>query len=471
MIWFIILAAFILRIISLNQSLWLDESINVLAAKNYSFIGMVTEYAIADFHPPGFFIILWFWTKLFGINEIAVRIPSVIFGVSAVYITYLIGKKLYSKNLGIIGSLLLAVNPLHIYYSQDARMYSLATLAVAVNILLFIKLLKGEKLNLVLLILSNLAVFASDYVAYFIFPAQFIFLLIYKKKDLLKKYVLSVVGAVVLGLWWIPIFIKQLDMGASTAAQLPAWKFIVGAFDPKALPLTFVKFIIGRISYHDKLIYGFMLLPITLIFAYLLYRGIKFADKFNRKFLIIWLAVPISLATLVSFMIPIYSYFRVLYTIPSFLLLISLGILSFRSRLRYFFLTTVALIEIISASIYLSNPAFQREDWRGLVDFLRTKVSSITIFESSGNLPPFDYYARGEINARGALKNFPAKDDSDLADLENMLKDFKNVYLVNYLVDISDPNRLVGIKLESMGYKQVDILDFNGVGFLYNFRK
>ena len=79
MIWVILLLGLILRTVSLNQSLWLDEAINTLAVRDYSLIDLVAQYAKADFHPPGWFIILWFWTKLFGYSEIAVRIPSIIF--------------------------------------------------------------------------------------------------------------------------------------------------------------------------------------------------------------------------------------------------------------------------------------------------------------------------------------------------------------------------------------------------------
>ena len=144
MIW-ILLLGIILRVIALNQSLWLDEAINVLAAKNYSFLGMIGEYARADFHPPGWFMILWFWTRLFGISEMAVRMPSVIFGVLTIYVVFLLGQKLHSKALGLFSALLLAINPLHIYYSQEARMYALATLAVSINFLLFIKLIKTRE--------------------------------------------------------------------------------------------------------------------------------------------------------------------------------------------------------------------------------------------------------------------------------------------------------------------------------------
>ncbi|MBU1031365.1 glycosyltransferase family 39 protein, partial [Patescibacteria group bacterium] len=188
MIWIILTTGLCLRLISLNQSLWLDEAINVMAAKSFSLFGMVTQYAVADFHPPGWFAILWIWGKLFGYSEIAVRLPSVIFGVLTIYITYLIGKKLISGKLGLLAALLLSINPLHIYYSQEARMYSLAAFAVAVNVYLLVKLIKGERVNLIFLISGNLLVLLSDYIAYFIFPAQFIFLILAKKREILKKW-------------------------------------------------------------------------------------------------------------------------------------------------------------------------------------------------------------------------------------------------------------------------------------------
>src|SRR5437868_983151 len=112
MIWVILAVATLLRSISLNQSLWLDEGINVLATTQFSFLGMITEYAKADFHPPLFFMILWPWTKIFGISEIAVMIPYVILRVITIYITYLIGKKIHSQRLGLIAGFLLAINPL-----------------------------------------------------------------------------------------------------------------------------------------------------------------------------------------------------------------------------------------------------------------------------------------------------------------------------------------------------------------------
>lgn len=465
MIWLILLLGLVLRIISLNQSLWLDEAINTLAVKNYSLVDLITQYARADFHPPGWFIILWFWTKIFGYSEIAVRIPSVIFGLLTIWIVYSIGKKLISKELGIIAALLLSINPLHVYYSQEARMYALATLAVSVNILVILKLVKGEKLNFIFLIFSNIFVLISDYLAYFIFSAEFIFLLNYKK-DLIKKWLIALSSALLFGVWWIPTFLGQLDVGSVASSNLPTWKFVNGAFDFKTLPLTFVKFIIGRISLADKTLYLVILLPICTLFAFLLYRGIKSINDFQRKLLIIWIIAPLFLATAISLVVPVYNYFRVLYVLSPFIILISLGILSMK-RFKLIFLSAVLSVELFCTLVYLLIPAYQREDWKGLVNFLRDKPA-IILFESSGILPPFDYYARGRLNGKGALKDFPAKSGNDVVDLVGIEKD---IYLVDYLVEISDPQRFVQRKLNELSFKEDKKLDFRGVGFVYHYVK
>ncbi len=470
-IFLILSLALILRLFNLNQSLWLDEAINILAAKNYSLFEMVSQYAKADFHPPGFFIIIWLWTKLFGYSEIAVRIPSVICGVLSIWFVYLIGKKIVSKELGLVAALLMAVNPLHIYYSQEARMYSLATLAVLVNILLILKLIKEEKLNLALLITSDLAILASDYIAYFIFPAQLIFLLIIKKKEIFKKRIMALIAALVLGIWWLPVFLGQLNVGSVASSNLPTWKFVTGTFDFKTLPLTFIKFIIGRISLADKIIYAGFLLPVCSLFTFILWRGIRVINDLSSKLLLAWIIIPLFLATVISLWIPVYNYFRVLYVLPGFIILVSLGILSFKKRTRYIFLITVFLIELFCSFVYLLNSTYQREDWKGVVNFLRSQEPAIILFESSGTLAPFDYYANGNLNAKGSLRDFPAKDESALIDLENLLKNSKEVYLVDYLVQISDPQRLVAKKLDRLGYQKVSIKDFNGVGFVYHYLK
>lgn len=468
MIYIILVLGLIIRLISLNQSLWLDEGINVLATQKFSLLGMITEYAKADFHPPGFFFILWIWTHIFGTGEVFVRLPSVIFGVLTIYVIYLIGKKIHSETLGIVSALILTTNPLHIYYSQEARMYALATLAVLINFYLFIKLIKKENLSVFIMVISNLSILFSDYVAYFAFFSQLLFLLVNRDKQIIKFWFKAILISLLASIWWIPIFITQLNIGSVASANLPTWKFVVGGFDIKSTALTLIKFIIGRISLANKLLYYSILLPICLFFLLLLFKGtVSLKGKFS-KLLIIWLITPIVLVTIVSFWIPIFSYFRLLFILPAFIILAALGIISYRLRLRYLFLGIILLIQTFSSSVYLFNQSYQREDWRGLVSYLKKNYSkTLILFESSGTLPPFDYYAKDELDAKGALKDFPAKSENDLIDLQGQ----KELFLVDYLVDISDPDRLVRKKLNDSGYILSETKDFNGVGFVYHYVK
>lgn len=467
MIWLILAVGLILRLVSLDQSLWLDEAINVLAAKSNSFWQILTEYPKFDFHPPGYFLILWGWIRIFGYSEVAVRMPSVIFGVATVWIVFLIGKKLISENLGVLAALILATSPLHIYYSQEARMYSFAAFAVTLNFFLFIKFLKKEY-SKVFLILSNLLIFLSDYLTYFIFPAQFIFLLITKKTQFIKTWLTVLIITIVSFIWWLPILVGQVNIGKVTALSVPGWKMVVGEAGIKPLILTYVKFIIGRISHPDHLTYTLLFLPVGFLFAFLIIQARK-SDYFAKTLLLSWIGIPIFLAWFISFVIPVYSYFRLLFVLPAFFILVALGILTFKTKMQYLILSLVILIEFISSGIYLVNPVFQREDWRGLVKYLKSKPSSSKIlFESNGSFAPFDYYSGNEFKGRGALKNFPAKDLDDLGNLTDL---GPSVYLIDYLVEISDPNKLVSAKLKESGYKQVDIKNFNGVGFVYHYIK
>lgn len=473
MIWIILISGFLLRIINLNQSLWLDEAINVTALNNFSLPGIISEYPKYDFHPPGYFAILWVWAKIFGISEIAVRLPSVIFGVANIYLVFLIGTKLLNKKLGLFAAMLLAVNPLHIYYSQEARMYAFAAFAVTLNFLMFINLAKGGKVNYLSLIFYNLLVISSDYLAFLIFPAQFFILLFLKNYQNLKKWSVILLTSILGFAWWIPIFFDQFNIGQMTALSIPGWKMVVGDQGIKALAVTFIKFIIGRIDHPNAFLYGALFAPVAFLISFFIFRAVKLSDKFSRIFLISWLVTPIILALLISFLIPVYSYFRVLFTVPAFVLLLSFGIYKFSRKFLYLNLGLLLLIQLTAAAIYYLNPQFQREDWKGLIQYLKTNQSSSfkILFESNGAFAPFTYYADNSLNFQGALKNFPAKDENDLVDLDEQLRDISDVFLINYLVDISDPKRLVSQRLLSLGYLQDSTVNFHGVGFVYHFKK
>ena len=94
-------------------------------------IGISTERTASDIHPPLYFWLFHVWIRLTGISEFAIRSFSVFLGLITTAVVYVLTLRLSKKRLAAsIALLLIALSPYHITWSQDARMYALATLAV-----------------------------------------------------------------------------------------------------------------------------------------------------------------------------------------------------------------------------------------------------------------------------------------------------------------------------------------------------
>lgn len=69
-------------------------------------------------HPPLVFLIQHFSIKLFGENTFAIRLPSVLAGLVSIFLLYLIGKRLYSNEIGLIAASLFALTANHVWISR-----------------------------------------------------------------------------------------------------------------------------------------------------------------------------------------------------------------------------------------------------------------------------------------------------------------------------------------------------------------
>jgi mannosyltransferase len=141
----ILLAATFLRFYRLDaSSLWSDEG-NTWAMLSRSY-GEIAQAAAADIHPPGYYWLLKLWSSVFGTSAAAMRSFSAVAGVLLVLVIERIGRLLVADRftrrwLPLLAALVAAVNPLLVYYSQEARMYMLLALAAAG---LFWTMLAGE---------------------------------------------------------------------------------------------------------------------------------------------------------------------------------------------------------------------------------------------------------------------------------------------------------------------------------------
>lgn len=448
----VLILAFLLRLYNINQSLWLDEAINVVAARDYGFKKLITEYALGDYHPPIYHLFLKFWISIFGDSEIAVRMPSVIFGVMTVYVSYLIGKKLVNKNFGLLSAIFVSLGPYNIYFSQEARMYCLEGLLGSLAVYFFIKILKKEAVKswAGFIVAISLA-FYTDYFGFFL---PFIFLgysIIYRKRKIFKKVIIASFISFIPWLLWLPLFFKQFKNALSTAEKIPGWAEVVGSSSLKNLGLTVVKFSIGRIHFYNKLLYGLGVVPVLVFFAFLFLRSGKVFKKKKFIFLLCWGLIPVILSFLISFLVPIYQPFRLLYVLPCFYIFLAGGVFSFERKKRIIFGLIVILISVTGLSIYYYDKRFHRENWRGAVAAVekRAKKGDLVVFVSYKPMKPWVYYQKKNLVAVGA------------GQIEKIAK-AERVFLFRYLWPVFDPEDLVKKNIEKK-FRVVDEKDFNGV--------
>lgn len=426
MIYLIILAGLVLRLISINQSFWLDEATSAMVAK-MPLVDIFTKFLPGDFHPPLYYLIIKYWTAAFGYSEISLRIPSILFGLGTIYITYLIAKKIFNNRVALCSAVLIATSGLSIYYSQEARMYSLAAFLVSALVYLFLQ--KKWILFSAILVLIT----ATDYVSLFVLP---VFWLIGVKDW--KKLMLSHIPVLSAFAIWFSTFQKQLLSGLSQEGS--SWWSLLGPATFKNAALIPVKFIFGRISFDNKTLYGIIALAATLLFGFILYRVRK-----SSKLLWGWLVLPVLLGIIVSFKIPTLSYFRFIFCLSALYILIAAGIEKM-TRYKYLLISIIILINLSSSLYYLLNPKFQREDWRAAA----VSIGADTIvFPAASQMEALEYYGKG----------------NQIVNIKNFKSGQKEIWLSRYVWQVFDPSDAARKKIESLGYNKVLESNFNGVVF------
>jgi uncharacterized membrane protein len=469
MITTILLAGFVLRILSLNQSLWLDEAIGALVVRDNSFLGIL-NFVGGDNHPPLYYLGLKVWSSLFGYTEVSLRMLSVFLGVLSILLLYFIAKKLAKgqRFSALLAALFLATSPLHIYYSQEARMYVLAGFFALVAIYSFLATLENKGYaSWIAFSFSISALVFTDYIPVFFLPVFWILgYLARMGKRWWLTFLLAHIPLVVLGMLWLPTLAIQVKGGSWLLSTLPSWREIAGGATVKELGLVWTKFVLGRISLANKLFYyslvGLASLP-------LIFSGFMFL-RVEKKYRIVWLwlSVPLLLSFGISFFFPAFTYFRFIFLLPAFYLLVSLGIAEIKiAKLKSLIAASIVIINLFGWGIYTLDANQQREKWREAVAFIQTnaKKDEIVIFDYPEPFAPYRWYADGTVEVVGAADSISVDQEKTSAKTKKLVENKKGVYSFDYLVDLTDPARVVEQTLGDEGFKVSQVYgDFIGVG-------
>ncbi len=474
MIYLILILGLILRLVVINQSLWLDEAIGALVVRDLSVKEIFTSFLPVDNHPPLYYLMLKLWTAVFGYTELSIRFPSVIFGVGTIFIIYLIASRiLNNRKLGIVISLLLATSQFHIYYSQEARMYSMAAFFTVLSIFCFMKLIaKYDKpVYWIIFSMAVTMMIATDYMPLFLIPVFFIYA-VFKNRERKWwfKLFMSFLPVFILGFIWLPVLEKQASGGAWLLKTVPTWKSVAGGANIKQLVLVWTKFTLGRISLTNRIYYYLIVIVSSIPFAFIFLKSIKSLKK--NLLIFLWLMLPLAVSFFVSYLFPVFIYFRFLYVIPAFYMAAGLGISEYKNKTSVLLFLAILLINFGSWLYYITNPHQQREQWREAVKYVESKIApnEITLFSYPEPFAPYRWYSKHAEISYGATESIYTKEASEVKN--SVLRNISGVYYFEYLKDISDPNSLVLSSIIQNGFKEQDkIGQFSGIGYIYHLTK
>lgn len=142
---------------------------------------------------------------LFGLNGFAVRLTSALFGIIAVYVTYLLTETIVSLSrskqrskyrwLPLLSALLLAISPWHIQFSRAAFETNVATTMIIVGVLFFLKGKKQSRYWILTAIIFGVSLYT--YHSNKIFIPLFVLVMVWHVRTKLKSRWRTIVVGVV----------------------------------------------------------------------------------------------------------------------------------------------------------------------------------------------------------------------------------------------------------------------------------
>jgi len=146
-------------------------------------------------NPPLFYILEYIVAKLTNYNDLALKIPSLICGISLPYITYLILNKINTR-FALFGAFFVAINTINIYHSQELRSPALCSFLVMLSIYYLFEYLKNpNKKHLIIYTVIISLMLNTHYYLSFLVLGNFIWAIVdlieNKNKKEIKTFVIA----------------------------------------------------------------------------------------------------------------------------------------------------------------------------------------------------------------------------------------------------------------------------------------
>lgn len=303
-----------LRFFQFTRIPFTNDELSALNRLNYpDFQSMLNNAVWTDGHPAGVQTFLWFYKKLFGMSQAAIKFPFIFMASASLLFNFFAAKKLTNTQTALFTLAFLATLQYPILYSQTIRPYSSGQFLSSICLYLWACLIYEKPSNRTYQILLGVAIFLSLSNHYFnilfvalLFPTGFLI----KKQTSLFNYVLPFIIGFILYIPQLPIFLHQFSVGSPGWLSTPTIHTLLKHFEycfqfsGVYLVLFAVLLVIKIIKYPQDSIpktksWIWLILyitPILLSFVYSIYRAPIFQDSiFIFSFIFLFLFLGDSL--------------------------------------------------------------------------------------------------------------------------------------------------------------------------------
>jgi mannosyltransferase len=446
---FLLILAFGVRLYGLTyHSLWLDETVSVYLASFPPLEILRQGMFLQEPNPPFYHLLLHFWMRVFGSGEAAVRMLSALLGTLYLPPTYLLGRRLLSPRVALIATLLVAINPFLVWYSQEARMYALVATLSLWSVYCFVRAMHTPRWSWWAAYLGvTVASLYTHFYAVLLLPAELVFLLVYawRRGAALRRGALA---------WALSLlcFSPWLWRAWKVSATAPSWRPSLGlgamvmacleAFTMRRVPLTGVARVSALLALEALAAAGLVLPRARARPVSRRQWGMEVLR--SNAFLVIMLLMPILSAYVLSFRQQIFTVYYLIIIVAPFLLALASGVDRIASLQRAAGLGALLVVVGLLAYGLRHNWSleYRKEEWRAAARFVeeQSRQGDAILCHVDYTRIPFGYYYRGDVPMFAPF-GAALGDGIDVAGSLEGLTEYDTVWLVQSHIELTDPSR------------------------------